>query len=185
MLAAVTRLWRVSVVDGLFRRDEGWGVVLAESEDQVRAVVAEYLRHSSAYGKPFEVSHVEPYDHPEAQVLVYEDGAPLVWPRKYEDFMDEGPPEQAEARAVRPRRFTAPDGQAFFARRDGHYYVFWLEADEDERDEAFWDPTERYFAVVPLARTLGYRVGRDEFPPWLDALATQVVHDLWGDPEPA
>lgn len=185
MLAAMTRLWRARVVDGLFHRDEGWGLVLAESEDQVRAVVAEYLTHDSAYGKPFEVSQVEPYDHSEAHVLVYEWGAPLVWPRKHADFMDEGPPEQAEVLAAGPRRFTTPDGQAFFAKRNGHHYAFWLEADEDARDEAFWDPNDRYFAAVPLAGTLGFQVGRDEFPPWLDALATQVIHDLWGDPEPA
>ena len=59
--------------------------------------------------------------------------------------------------------------------------VFWLEADENQREEAYYEPNDRNFALVPLAETLGFQVGRDESPPWLDDLEATVVHHLWGD----
>jgi hypothetical protein len=182
MLATAMRPWRVTVVDGLFHRYQGFGIVLAASEDEARAAVTEYLKHNTAYGKPFEVSDVDPHDHPEPHVLFYEWGEPFEWPRKYDDC-DLDPRDPAMARAVGPCRFTAPDGQVFFGKRVGRLFVFWPEGDEDDRDEAYWDPNDRHFALVALAETLGFRIGRDEFPPWLNALETQVVHDLWEDPD--
>jgi hypothetical protein len=154
--------------------------VLAASADEARATATDYLKHNTAYGKPYEVSDVQPHDYPKPHVVFYEWGGPFEWPRKYDDH-DLDPLEPGLPQVVGPRRFTAPDGQVFFGERRGRLFVFWPGGDQDNRDEAYWDPNDRNFALVALAAALGFQIGRDEFPPWLGDLETQVVHDLWGD----
>jgi hypothetical protein len=169
--------WRVTVVDGLFRRYEGFGIVLARSSDEARQTVTEYLSHQTAYGKPFEVSDVEPHDHPEPHVVYYSWSGPEGWPQTYEvddlEPVPEGAPDE-----VGPSRFVAPDGQVFFGHRRGRLLVFWPESDEDDRHEAYWDDRDRFYALVPLASTLGYALGKDEYPPWLRDLELEVTHEL-------
>jgi hypothetical protein len=58
--------------------------------------------------------------------------------------------------------------------------VFWPESDEDDRHEAYWDDRDQFYALVPLASTLGYAVGKDEYPPWLRDLEIEVTHQLAG-----
>jgi hypothetical protein len=136
-------------VDGLFHRYSGFGLVLAASANEARTTATDYLKHATAYAKP------------------------------YDDDVD--PLEPGVPQAVGPRRFTAPDGQVFFGQRRGRLFVFWPAGDEDNRDEAYCDPNDPKFALVALASTLGFQIGRHEFPSWLGALEAQVVHDLWGD----
>jgi hypothetical protein len=173
------RPWRVTVVDGLFRRYEGFGIVLASSADEARQTTTEYLSRQTAYGKPFEVSEVEPHDHPEPHVAFYSWGRLEGWPQKYEtDDLEPLPDDVPEE--VGPRRFVAPDGQAFFGHRRGRLLVFWPESDEDDRYEAYWDDRDQFYALVPIASTLGYMLGKDEYPMWLRDLEVAVTRDLEG-----
>lgn len=153
--------------------------MLATSADEARRTTAEYIKHNTAYGKPLEVSEVEPHDHPEPHVVHYEWGGPHDWPQTYDDHIPE-PPEQGLPPSVGPRRFTAPDGQVFFGEREGRLFVFWPEQDDGDRREAYWDENDRHYALIALASTLGFRIAREAFPSWLEELESQVTPDLAG-----
>ena len=78
------RAWRVTVVDGLHHRYQGFGIVLSETADDASRVVAQYLTNATAYGKPFEVSDVQPHDHPEPHVVLFNWGEWDGWPPEHE-----------------------------------------------------------------------------------------------------
>lgn len=56
----------------------------------------------------------------------------------------------ALARHAAALRFIAPDGQAFYAQRDGDTFGFWPDG-KPER----WDAADREFVVPALGSTLG------------------------------
>jgi hypothetical protein len=72
--------WRVTVVDGLLHNYAGFAVVLADTADDAAGVVARFLKNDTAYGKPFEVSDVQPHEHPEPHVLFFNWGEWNEWP---------------------------------------------------------------------------------------------------------
>jgi hypothetical protein len=73
--------WRVNVVDGLFHRYAGFGVVMADSAEEARTVTIGFLKNDHAYGKPFEVDSVEPHESAEPYVAFFNWGDfPGGWP---------------------------------------------------------------------------------------------------------
>jgi hypothetical protein len=72
-----------------------------------------------------------------------------------------------------PARFTAPDGQVFFAEQDGEHFGFWLEGYADH-----WEASERRFIVGALASTLGVDIAHERLPDWMTDLAETVVAAL-------
>jgi hypothetical protein len=79
----------------------------------------------------------------------------------------------ALARHAAALRFRAPDGQAFYAQRDGELFGFWLDGEPDG-----WEASEREFLVPTLGLTLGYEIAREELPAWLEPLVERVLADL-------
>jgi hypothetical protein len=79
----------------------------------------------------------------------------------------------ALARHAAALRFIAPDGQAFYAQRDGEWFGFWPDGQPDR-----WESSERKFVVPTLGSTLGYELAREEPPEWLEPLAQRVLADL-------
>lgn len=154
---------------------------MAASAEEARQVAVEYLGHQTAYGKPYEVSKVEPHEHPEPHVVFYTWGGPVGWPQRH-DIDDLEPPPNDVPPEVGPLRFVAPDGQPFFGHRRGRSLVFWPESKEDDCHDAWWDDRDRFYALVPLASALGFEIGKDEYPPWLQDLEIQVTHDLEAHP---
>jgi hypothetical protein len=76
--------WRVTVVDGHFRRYAGFAIVLASTAEQAAMVVTDYLKNDTAYARPYEVSIVEPHEHPEPHVLFFNWGEWDEWPLLHE-----------------------------------------------------------------------------------------------------
>jgi hypothetical protein len=72
--------WRVTVVDGHFRRYAGFAEALASTADEARVVVTDYLKNDTAYSKPYEVSEVTPHEHPTPHVLFLDWGEWDEWP---------------------------------------------------------------------------------------------------------
>ena len=79
----------------------------------------------------------------------------------------------ALARNAAPLRFIAPDGQAFYAQRDGELFGFWLDGQPDK-----WEASEREFVLPALGSTLGYEIAHEELPDWMEPLANRVLADL-------
>lgn len=79
----------------------------------------------------------------------------------------------ALARNAAPLRFITPDGQAFYAQRDGDLFGFWLDGQPDK-----WEASEREFVVPTLGSTLGYEIALDELPEWVEPLTQRVLMDL-------
>jgi hypothetical protein len=79
----------------------------------------------------------------------------------------------ALARNAAPLRFIAPDGQAFYAQRDGGLFGFWLDGQRDR-----WEASEREFVVPALGSTLGYEIALEDLPDWMEPLANRVLADL-------
>lgn len=163
--------WRVTVVDGHYKRYAGFGIVLADDEAQAAGVVTEYLKNDTAYAKAYEVTTVEPHERPQPHVVFFNWGAWDEWPLAHDtpDRVEQLSPDTV----VGPLRFTAPDGQVFFAQRDGNWLGFWLDGNEDH-----WEATEPRFALPTLASTLGFQIAHDEFPPWMTDLTATVVEAL-------
>lgn len=79
----------------------------------------------------------------------------------------------ALARHAAAVRFLAPDGQAFYAQRNGDWFGFWLDGQPDR-----WEASEREFVVPTLGSTLGYDIAHEELPDWLEPLVKRVLADL-------
>ena len=79
------RPWKVTVVDGQYRRYAGFGVVMAGSENAARSAMAEYLNNDHAYGKSYQISAVEQHDSAEPYVAFFNWGeVPRSWPSFHE-----------------------------------------------------------------------------------------------------
>ncbi|HEY5262066.1 MAG TPA: hypothetical protein VIJ33_08130 [Solirubrobacteraceae bacterium] len=79
------QVWRVTVVDGEFRRYAGFGVVMAASAEDAGRVMGEYLANDHAHGKPYEVSRVEAHESSEPYVAFFNWGDfPGGWPAAHE-----------------------------------------------------------------------------------------------------
>lgn len=79
------RPWKVTVVDGEFRRYVGFAVVMATSADAARDVTTEYLKNDHSYGKPWEISDVAPHETTEPYVAFFNYGNfPGGWPASHE-----------------------------------------------------------------------------------------------------
>ena len=77
--------WKVTVVDGKFRRYAGFAVVMADSADAARATTTIYLQNDHSYGKPYEISGVEEPDPSEPYVAFFNWGEfPGGWPARHE-----------------------------------------------------------------------------------------------------
>ena len=81
----------MTVVDGRYHRHAGSGIVMAGGPEEARTVVVDYLRNDTAYGKPYQVSDVQPHDPPEPQVLFFNHGEWDEWPPAHDTPEPAGP----------------------------------------------------------------------------------------------
>jgi hypothetical protein len=64
------KLWRLSVSDGKFGKPEGTALAWAEDAQAAKQVVEQEMAGETAYGEPFVIGDVSPYEDSKPHVVV-------------------------------------------------------------------------------------------------------------------